>query len=281
MTYPSADLYLGRVDKGATLPVFMEVGGVGRCAVKFCNNPQGLKALINEFLGFHVAALLGIDHPPFGIAEVPEDALPHDGKLLLREEYKWFGQTKVEEYVFEPGLVFYSKWLQPSNELKPEDLQKLMHIHNAGDLAAVVVLDVLLGNWDRKPLNPNLIVVRENGSRKLKLIDLGMCFGSALWDQHSLSNRDIPPLDEPLPYAGDMGVFFENITALTDFQPAIAKLDELNAQWLTNLLGTLPPSWQLNELEAQALVTYVCHRAEHLAQHLENRFARAGKKWWQ
>jgi hypothetical protein len=181
--YPKADSYLKPVGRGATFPQLFDVEGIGVCVVKFLQNPQGLRALTNEFIGFKIASLLDIDHPETGILDVGAEVLPDGGVLKVHDE--------DDTYIFKPGLHFYSRWLEPADQVIATDLSSFGMADNPEILAGVVLLDLLLNNWDRKPLNLNLLLHRQ-GRHRLKLIDLSMAFGNANWTLGNLKDTDLP-----------------------------------------------------------------------------------------
>jgi hypothetical protein len=270
--YPVAITYVGQVPRGASLPQFFMVEGVGQCLIKFKQNPQGPRVLVNEYVGFELASALGLDHPPCGIVDVDPASLPNNGVLELLD-------ADGDRLVYKPGLHFYSKWLDPKDEVFAEDVRGLKGAVNAGMLAGVVVLDLLLGNWDRKPLNSNLILHREKHQQKLKLIDLSMAFGSGIWEIQNLQDYDLPPLNATLPYSHPPKALLESVNHYTDFSPYLAKLKTLGRERLEAIVKTVPDEWSLNAEERKALVDCLEAKIRSIPSYLQKRLTR-GKEWW-
>lgn len=175
----------------------------------------------------------------------------------------------------------FSKWLDPKEEVSEKDLVPLGAATNPGMLAGVVVLDLLLGHTDRKPLNTNLILHREGNRHHLKLIDLSMAFGSATWELGNLLETHLPPLGAPLPYAHPPESLLNTVHWLTDFTPYLDKLPLLTPARLEEIVAKVPAEWGVNDAERAALVKYIRAKAALLPEYLAKRTANSTKKWWQ
>lgn len=277
MKYPQTTAHIGAVPRGATLPHWFLVAGVGKCVVKFLENPQGIRALANEIIGFGIADVLGLEHPPVGTVEITAQSLGDTGILEFVNHEIYMG----DKFIFKPGLGFYSKWLNPKDEVMGVDMKSISGVVNPHMMAGVVVLDLLINNKDRKPMNSNLILHRESGRQHLKLIDLGMAFGNAGWELDNFSDPSLPPLTEPLPYSSPPTGLLEVVNPRTDFSEFLAKLQKLDSTVLTEIVDRIPDSWGLTDAHRAALVNYVLERASQLPKYIETRVSSKTKKWWQ
>lgn len=283
MSYPKTTIYLRPIPRGMTLPQRFMVEGVGQCAVKFLQNPQGPRALVNELVGFGVANLLGLEHPECGVVEVQEASLPEGGVLevVFEDENPITGQRTQRPLRFLPGPHFYSRWLEPVDEVFSTDLDTWGNVVNSSMMAGVVLLDLLLGNWDRKPKNTNLILHRESRRQHLKLIDLGMAFGSAVWVLGDLSNPNLPPLSEPLPYSYPPAGLLNSVNPDTDFPPYLARMKNLSDVALEKIVQGVPNEWNLSTVERKALIHYLKVKVQAVPGYLAQRMASRTKKWWE
>jgi hypothetical protein len=275
MPYPSATTYLGNVPRGMTLPQLFMVEGVGKCLVKFQQNPQGDRVLINEWIGLRLAQLLGIDCPAFGIVDVDEFALPEGGLEVKSPLYP------EDSFLFRAGLHFYCKLLEPITDLHfTDDAAPLGIATNPEIMAGVVLLDLLIGNKDRTPSNPNLILHREANRQRVKLIDMSSAFGTANWVLGNLQQPSLPPLENPLPYSNLPKGLLETVQPLTDFPPFLAKLTALGVADFEEILSGIPPSWGLHNSERQALLNYLETKRLALPSYLDARLGDTSKKWY-
>lgn len=279
---PKAMLYLGPVGRGNSQPQkFVLDSGVGLCAVKFQQNPQGPRMLPNEWIGYGLAARLGIRHAAYGLVDVPAEALPNEGCLLIHDD-------DGDEVRLLPGVHFYSKWLEPAEDLRPEDLGLAGMVADLGMLAGVAVLDALLGQWDRKLVNPNLLTVRQHGRSTLYLMDLGMAFGSAIWGLGDLLYTSLPEVEAPLPYSVPPAPLLRAVRA-PDFEPYLAGVATLTAEDFQTIVDGLPAAWGVTVDERRELVNCLSRRAKELPAFFEARFGRSAqqnaglgeREWWQ
>ena len=258
-----AETYVRRSQYGASLPQIFMVEDVGQCVIKFLQNAQGPRVPVNEIVGLSLASELGIDHPRVGLVEVDEAALPNDGVLIITDE-------EGDSWTYKPGLHFYSKWLEPADRVEPDDF-KGMTLQNAPMLAGVVLLDLLIDNWDRTRGNMNLLLHRESGRQHLKLIDLSVAFGSAVWELGNLRAVDLPPPSERLPYSGELDDVLATIKVEKDFEPFLRRLNELSEARLRAIVSSVPGEWQVTDAEREALLNYLSQRVRALPDYLAKR----------
>ena len=272
---PTVERYLKAVGRGNSQPQqFVLSGGLGLCAVKFQQNPQGPRMLANEWIGYGLAGLLGIRHAPYGLVQVSTESLPDTGRLLITDD-------DGDEVSLLPGIHFYSKWLEPASDLTFEDLKLAGLVSDLGMLAGVAVLDMLVAHWDRKLGNPNLLMVREQGRASLYLMDMGMSFGSAIWGLGDLLSPALPDTAFALPYSRPPDQLFSQVRSLQQFEPYLEAVGGLTRMQIQELVDGLPEEWGVTIPLREALVDFLSIRAETLPANFEARFARAGQEWWQ
>ena len=247
---------------------------MGECLVKFYQNPQGPRLLINEFIGYSLADALSVAHPPGGLAQIDAALLPHGGKLELPETPSFDPST------FEAGLHFYSQYLSPVDRVTPDDLRNF-NAPNMDTFAGVVVLDLLLGNYDRSPGNMNVLLHREGSAQRLKVIDFGHAFGGGeIWGIGNLRDTDLPTLSKPLPYADVLEPY---LTALSrpeqSFASLIERLVTIKRDDLNAIITAIPNDWYMTQEERDALLNYLSRRVQALPDYLAERLKK--DVWWQ
>ncbi len=252
---------------GSSLPQRFALEGVGTAAVKFVGNPQGLKMLVNELVGFQIARALNLDCPDFGIVAVSEIALGRPA-LALKDQV---GNI----WSLEPGLHFYCRWLENANTLDPNDLHGVF-LHNPNVLSGIPVLDLLIDNWDRAPWNPNLLIWRDGEHHRLNLIDFGLSFNSALWRAEDLDRAELPPLDAPL-YSPKLEPIFSRMKR-GDFQTHLKRLESLDRAAFDTIVASVPDAWLPDRTEREALVRFLERRAVSIPEYIEARWRK--EVWW-
>ncbi len=268
----TASFYLGEYPFGASRPQQFFVDGIGHCLVKFRQSPQGPKLVINEFVGFSLATLLGIPHPRVGVVNIGATLLPDNGRLELPET------VRFDLCAFEPGLHIYSQFLDGSTDrFAPSDLRSISD--NGSIFAGVVLLDILLSHWDRSPGNMNLLLHRASQQR-LYLIDLGHSFGGGeLWGVGDIEDSSLLPVSDPLPYADDLEAYCRLVSnPARSFEPYLARLARIDERGIMAIIGAVPNEWQLTAAEAEMLVKYLSDRVAALPDYMAERLER--NEWW-
>lgn len=270
---PRAEEYVDAVGRGGSRPQrFWLNSGLGLCAVKFQQTPQGHRVLCNEWLGHNLAQFLGVRVPRFGLVDVPAEALPPGGLTVLDPE--------DQPVALQPGIHFYSQWLEPATELTPSDLVMRRLFSDIPMLAGVILLDMLLDNWDRELSNPNLLVSRQGGIPQIYVVDTGNAFGDPTWGMGNLRIEYSPFSDpaKPLPYIAPHEPLLRAINAGQDFAPFLHQLSLVNRTMLTRLVNALPSEWGVTVTEGEALVNFLDARARQIPEHLVQRLTR--REWW-
>ena len=242
--------------------------------MKFYQNPQGPRLLVNEFIGYSIADTLSVAHPPGGLVEIDAALLPNGGRLELPETPHFDSST------FEAGLHFYSQYLSPADRVTPDDLRNF-NTRNMDTFTGAVILDLLLGNYDRSPGNTNLLLHREGNAQRLKVIDFGHAFGGGeIWGIGNLRDVDLPDLSQPLPYADVLESYF---TALSkpeqSFAPLMERLVTIEEDDLNAIIMAVPNAWRVTEEERTALLNYLSQRVQALPDYLTERLKK--DVWWQ
>jgi hypothetical protein len=194
--------------------------------VKFQNNPQHLKVLVNEFLATRLAEQIGLPVPATEIVSV-SDWLVH-GTPELRIEIAGHsvlcspGLQLGARYVCDPfaGQVF---------DYMPESMFE--RIRNPEDFTGMLAVDKWLGNADGR----QAVFWRKTGEKRYRVsfIDQGYCFNAGEWTFPDLALH---------------GVYYRNyfyvrVTGWESFQPWLSRIEELNPGIVRQIAGEIPPEW--------------------------------------
>src|SRR5216683_308608 len=122
----------------------------GYYVVKFQNNPQHRRVLVNELLGTKLAARLGLPVPQVAVVDVPEALIRYTADLVMQ-----LGQSSVP---CRAGLQFASRYPGDPRELTLHDFlpdEQLREVENLGDFAGMLVYDKWTCNTNgRQALEP-------------------------------------------------------------------------------------------------------------------------------
>lgn len=206
--------------------------------VKFQNNPQHRKILVNELIASEILSHLQVTAPECRIVRVSPEFLERNPEVHI--------QTGTRRVAVEPGWHFGSRY--PGNpdtmaiyDFVPDAL--LQQVANQEQFRAVLVFDRWVSNADgrqsvffRAQLRDWLaqpgVPPRKLGFVAL-MIDHGFAFNGPHWD---------------LPESAVMGLYprkvvYAGVRSLEDFEPWLSRVATFPAEVLDKALGKIPPEW--------------------------------------
>lgn len=211
----------------------------GNCyVVKFQNNPQHRRILVNEFVAAEILTHLQIACPGYQIVLLSEEFLAGNPEVHL--------QSGTRRVAIEPGWHFGSR--HPGNpettaiyDFIPDAL--LHQVANAEQFLAVLAFDRWVANADGRQsiffraqfkdwLARPGIPPRKVGFVAL-MIDHGFAFNGPHWDFPDSAVAGLYP--RRVVYAG--------VRNLDDFQPWIDRIGNFPAQLFDRILRQIPPVW--------------------------------------
>jgi hypothetical protein len=220
--------------------------------VKFQNNPQGVRILVNELLASILAKRLGLPVPEMEIVYV-------DGELIRFSEELVIELGRGRERC-QPGLCFGSKY--PRDPAASQHFLPAVHallpeayfrdITNMSDFVGMLVFDKWTGNTDDR----QSVFFRNEGQLQFTalMIDSGFCFNGQEWNF-----PDTPRLGVSM----RAGVY-EQIRGIEAFDWWISRLEhEIDESFLTSAFEAIPAEWyRRDERSFRELIKVLdCRRA--------------------
>jgi hypothetical protein len=203
--------------------------------VKFQNNPQHSRVLVNELLATRLAARLDLPTTPAAIVDVSEHLIRLTPDLSME-----LGRTRAP---CTPGPQFGSRYFgTPRNAKTLSTLHpdRLCSPENLRDFAGMLVFDKWTCNTDGRQ-----IMLLEKGKEpgySMAMIDQGFCFNCGEWN--------FP--DSPLRGLYEKRKVYAEIKSLDDFEPWLSRLEqEFDLGTLTEAAADIPPAWY--EFDSDAL----------------------------
>ncbi len=196
--------------------------------VKFQNNPQHRRILINEWITTSILQHLNIPTPPINEINL--------STIFLRENPKIHIQLGFKEIQPEPGEHFGSLYFKNKAifDFLPDFL--LHKIRNFQDFYGILVVDKWLGNVDSR----QAIFVRRRNHYLAKMIDHGYMFGGGEWNftdapRHGLYFR--PEI-------------YKDVRSIDDFQPWLEKVKNFPETELLRIMRSVPAAWLQGDEDA-------------------------------
>ncbi len=223
--------------------------------VKFQNNPQHPRVLVNELLGTRLASRLGLPTTPVAVIEVSRELIALTEELCI--------ELARSRTPCAAGLQFGSRYPGDPRRLVLHDFlpdEKLREVSNLHDFAGMLVFDKWTCNTngrqtlffeDKRPEPAKGtsevadITSQAAGAAALPyrtvMIDQGFCFNAGEWN--------FP--DAPLRGLYARNRVYEGVTGMQSFGPWLERLEKrVTERVLADVAGEIPPEWYADDYDA-------------------------------
>jgi hypothetical protein len=207
----------------------MRCADEGYYIVKFQNNPQGVRILVNELLGTRLAARIGLPTPAVAVVEVREELIAYTEDLVIQ-----LGRGRAP---CKPGLQFGSRYPGLPAELAVYDFlpdDQLRTVANLADFCGMLVFD----KWTCNTNGRQAIYFRAPGESRYQaqMIDQGFCFNAGDWN--------FP--DAPLRGLYARHRVYESVRGIESFEPWLRRIENetrMTEDVLDEIYREIPPEW--------------------------------------
>jgi hypothetical protein len=220
--------------RGGAQSQLMRCSDGHRYVVKFQNNPQGLRVLVNELLGTLLARLLDLPTATPAVVYVCDELINVTSELCI--------ELPKSRMPFQPGPQFGSRYiLDPRRHAAvdyfPDAL--ISQVQNRRDFAGMLVFDKWTCNTDGR----QVLFPRNGLNYKAVMIDQGFCFNAGEWN--------FP--DAPLRGRYTRTCVYDGIQGIDDFEPWLSKLEaEIDEHAIWKCAAHIPPDWYDSDTKALA-----------------------------
>jgi HipA-like protein len=220
--------------------------------VKFQNNPQHRRILVNELLGTRLAGRLGLPTAPVSVVEVPEELIRLTPELCVETP-----RTRIPCLA---GLQFASRFPGDPRRATLHDFlpdEKLPEVENLDDFAGMLVFDKWTCNTNGRQTvffeSPRRPAGSTPGSPPAErgeapspvyhtvMIDQGFCFNAGEWN--------FP--DAPLRGLYARNRVYQGVIGMQSFAPWLERLEkQISERVLAELAEEVPPAWYEDDYDA-------------------------------
>ena len=209
--------------------------------VKFQNNPQHLRVLVNEMLGTRLAWRLGLPTTAVVPVHVGEDLIRYTAELCM--------ELPRQRIPCKPGLHFGSRYPGDPHRLALHDFlpdPQLQRVTNLDDFAGMLVFD----KWTCNTNGRQTVFRRNEQSQgdpqdepeyEAIMIDQGFCFNASEWN--------FP--DAPLRGLYARNLVYQGVVGRRSFDKWLDRLERnMTERVIHSLIQEIPPEWYEDDLDA-------------------------------
>ena len=258
--------------------------------VKFQNNPQHRRILVNELLGTRLASRLGLPTAPVEVVEVGAELIGLTPELCI--------ELPRSRMPCAAGLQFGSRYPGDPRQMTLHDFlpdEKLQAVKNLHEFAGMLVFDKWVCNTNGRqtvffeepeqtsgttpitagPGQPEVARgtlprgegiengVREEAAReriyRTVMIDQGFCFNAGEWN--------FP--DAPLRGLYARSRVYQGVTGMDSFGPWLERLEKrITEKVLAELSEEIPPAWYEDDYDAMLRVLEQLYRRRKRVEEL-------------
>ena len=210
--------------------------------VKFQNNPQHRRVLVNEMLGTRMASRLGLPTAPVSVVDVPEELIRLTAELCI--------ETPRTRIPCTAGLQFASRYPGDPRRMTLHDFlpdEKLPEVDNLHDFAGTLVFFYeaprRTPGFSPGAVGAAVANANEEGSAAYHtvMIDQGFCFNAGEWNFPDVPLRGLYARNRV--YAGVIG--------MESFAPWLERLEkQITERMLAELAEEIPPAWYDDDYDA-------------------------------
>jgi len=220
--------------------------------VKFQNNPQHRRVLVNELLGTRLASRLGLPTAPVSVVEVSAELIRLTPELCI--------ETPRTRIPCMSGLQFGSRYPGDPRRITLHDFlpdEKLREVDNLHDFAGMLVFDKWTCNTNGRQtvfyetrrkvesLSPGAPAVEDGRTGQAAyhtvMIDQGFCFNAGEWN--------FP--DAPLRGLYARNRVYQGVIGIESFAPWLERLEkQVSERVLAELADEIPPAWYDDDYDA-------------------------------
>jgi len=218
--------------------------------VKFQNNPQHLRVLVNELVATKLASAIGLTAPACDVVEVTDWLVENTAELDLD-----FGARRER---CRAGHCFGSRLvggLMPGHLLDYLPEEQLNEVRNLQEFAGVLALD----KWTCNTNGRQAVFSRKAREKRYTatFIDYGYCFNAGEWVYR----------DSPLRGVYARNAVYRSVRGWESFEPWLSRIEKLAPEAVWAIAEMVPPEWYGSDVGAiEALVEQLLKRRSQVRE---------------
>jgi hypothetical protein len=261
---PVQALRLIRKMRGGAQAHLLDASDRHAYVVKFHNNPQHRRILVNEWIASTFLHYLGIAAPEVAIIELTQDFLDRSPEVYI--------QLGSQRRQVQPGWHFGSRYPGDPQRIVVYDFLPdtlLDRVENLADFRGVLAFDKWIGNADSRQAiffrARVLDGLAGSGEKHLgfvaEMMDNGYVFEGPHWrfGESAIQGLYFRPL------------VYREVRGLADFEPWLDRIRHFPEEVVDQAIKRIPPAWLEGDEEAlERLLEQLLRRRARVADLIEN-----------
>ena len=242
-----------KLGNGCTVPYVVWCNDGKKYVVKFPGNPNGDKALINEYISSKLCEYLNLPIMEFKLISVKKENYTENmDQDIMPIEGTAFGT------IYDDDLL---------TVLNSGELQKAS---NCYDSIKILIFDLLIGNYDRN--KGNLMINPK--SKKVIMIDHTHIFNiGVIWDCYQLERLEKEPFDisnlNKFNYNNIINSIVYNEQFYFELNEFVIKVKNISRSYVEKILKELPNDWIISDKEKESIINFIINRFKRINEILE------------
>ena len=242
-----------KLGNGCTIPYVVWCSDGNRYVAKFPGNPQGCKALVNEFIASRLCEYLN---------------LPIMNYELINVKAEDYTNNMLEEMKPIVGTAFGT--IYDDNLMITLNSDMISKSNNNYDAIKILIFDLLIGNYDRNKGNLMINPV----SKKIIMIDHTHIFGlGTIWDIYQLPRLIDEKFDlnnlNSFNYSNLVNSLKYDETFYMELNKFIQKVKNISKEYINKIMEDIPNDWNVDKKEKELLTDYITKRFAKIEEILD------------
>lgn len=217
----------------------------GIYVVKFKENTEGSRGLVNEYICYELANLIGVPIPKAKLIEIPKESVFYiDNRSSNRVRVKF-------------GFAFGSEFIDAMAVISEKMIFDCINKH---DFLKIILFDHIIENMDRDTNYGNLLLDRNNNI--VLVIDNERVFGAGnIWNEISCRQRMKDP-NKLLNFKKNSIYFWmKNSTPLQNYRTEVeSSFSKVSESDIHRIVNEIPSDWDCSPTDRRALIDYLLNR---------------------
>ncbi|MFS0780108.1 HipA family kinase [Bacillus sp. 1P06AnD] len=228
---------------------------------------------LNELLVYQIAVYLGVPVPEATIAYLDREIVQNDPRAVFAHRFfegKHFASEEISD--LEDNVIEnYNQMARMGKPyLRTSWKNFFRNVSNKNDIAKIVAMDILVGNYDRNSNTGNLLVTNEGFVRRIIAIDHGHAFQGPTWTPERANALTSVEVSEQYVqgyarsflvvnfnqgYLNGMGTVYNaieehiNVSDMVNhsFLEVVHKIEQIDENLVESWLESVPDVWYVNK----------------------------------